>query len=196
VKEITIQTPVTCANVGPGYDIFAVSLAKKSDIIRLKLNDSKKISISIKNNFQKIPDEVENNTAGLAAREIFKNKNIVQGVEIEITKKITSGAGLGTTGASASAVVFGLDKLLNLNLSENEMIEFARQGEVASGGSPHADNVAAALLGGFVLVKNYQPVEVTKLALPRFPIVLAVMKKSLRTTRGFITYEIGVEKLR
>jgi len=196
VKEITIQTPITCANVGPGYDIFAVSLAENSDIIKLKLNDSGIISIKVRNNFQNIPTKVSDNTAGLAARELFKSKNIVQGVEIEIIKKVTSGAGLGTTGASASAVVFGLNKLLNLNLSENEIIDFARRGEVASGGSPHADNVAAALLGGFVLVRNYQPIEVMKMKMPEFPIVLAVMTKSQRTTRGFISYDIGVEKLR
>ncbi|RLC49236.1 MAG: homoserine kinase, partial [Candidatus Cloacimonadota bacterium] len=55
MKEITIQTPITCANVGPGYDIFAVSLAENSDIIKLKLNDSGIISIKVRNNFQNIP---------------------------------------------------------------------------------------------------------------------------------------------
>jgi len=196
VKEITIQTPVTCANVGPGYDIFAVSLAETSDLIKLKLNETGNISIKIKNSTQNIPTAVEDNTAGLAVRELFRSRNIHQGVEIEIIKRKTSGAGLGTTGASASAVIFGLNKLLDLGLSNEEMIDYARRGEVASGGSPHADNVAAALLGGFVLVGNYQPIEVIRLEIPEFPIVLAVMTKSQRTTRGFITYEIGVEKLR
>ena len=103
---------------------------------------------------------------------------------------------MGTTGASAAATIFGLNKLLNLNLSANEMIDFARKGEVASGGSPHADNVAAALLGGFILVKSYNPIDVLKLELPDIPVVLAAIKKSQRTTRGFITYEIGQEKLK
>jgi len=35
-----------------------------------------------------------------------------------------------------------------------------------------------------------------RLEIPEFSLVLAVMTKSQRTTRGFITYEIGVEKLR
>ena len=196
MKEITIQTPVTCANVGPGYDIFAVSLKENSDLIKLKLNETRNISIKIKNNTQNIPTAIEDNTAGLAVRELFRSRNILQGVEIEIMKRKISGAGLGTTGASASAVIFGLNKLLDLDLSNEEMIDYARCGEVASGGSPHADNVAAALLGGFVLIGNYQPIEVMRLKIPEFPIVLAVMTKSQRTTRGFITYEIGVEKLR
>ncbi|OFX58188.1 MAG: hypothetical protein A2046_12580 [Bacteroidetes bacterium GWA2_30_7] len=107
-----------------------------------------------------------------------------------------SGGGLGTTGASASACIYGMNKLLNLGLNNNELIDFARYGEVASGGSPHADNVAAAMLGGFVLIKSYNPVDVLKLEMPKFTTVLAVIRKSQRTTRGFITYEIGQEKLK
>ena len=107
-----------------------------------------------------------------------------------------SGGGLGTTGASAGAAIYGLNKLLNLNLSSNELIDIARMGEVASGGSPHADNVAASIMGGFVLVKSYNPIDVLKLDIPEFPIVLAAIRKSQRTTRGFITYEIGQEKLK
>ena len=107
-----------------------------------------------------------------------------------------SGGGLGTTGASAAGAVFGLNKLLDLNLSTNELIDISRMGEVASGGSPHADNVAASILGGFILVKSYDPIDVLRLELPEFPYVLAVIKKSQRTTRGFITYEIGQEKLK
>ena len=136
------------------------------------------------------------NTAGLAVMELYKRLGIRQGLNIRIIKKMTSGGGLGTTGASSSAAIFGLNKLLNLNLSVNEMIDFARYGEVASGGSPHADNVAASLLGGFVLIKSYNPVEAIKLDLPDFPVVLSVITKSQRTTRGFITYEIGQEKLK
>jgi homoserine kinase len=107
-----------------------------------------------------------------------------------------SGGGLGTTGASAAAVVVGMNKLLNLELSNNELIDVARMGEVASGGSPHADNVAASILGGFVLVKSYNPIDVLKLEVPEFPVVLSAIRKSQRTTRGFITYEIGQEKLK
>lgn len=107
-----------------------------------------------------------------------------------------SGGGMGTTGASAAGTVFGLNHLLGLKLSCDEMIDIARMGEVASGGSPHADNVAAAIAGGFALVKSYNPLEVIKMELEEFPVVLANITKSQRTTRGFITYEIGEKKLK
>ncbi|MEZ5149185.1 MAG: hypothetical protein R2759_19475 [Bacteroidales bacterium] len=44
-------------------------------------------------------------------------------------KNMASGGGMGTTGASASATIFGLNKLLNLNLLDNELIELASLGE-------------------------------------------------------------------
>jgi len=143
-----------------------------------------------------VPLKVEDNTAGLAVMEFKKRYRLDTGVKITITKCMTSGCGLGTTGASAASAVFGLYSLLGMNLSSNELIDIARMGEVASGGSPHADNVAAAMLGGFVLVQNYHPIDVLKLEMPEFPVVLAVIQKSQRTTRGFITYEIGQEKLK
>lgn len=196
MTTIKVLAPATSANVGPGYDIFALALNEPYDEFEISLNDSGKITIEIENNIQNIPTNVKDNSAGLAALELVNKKDIDKGVKIKIIKRMTSGGGLGTTGASAAATIFGLDKLLNLNLSTNEMIDFARKGEVASGGSPHADNVAAAIMGGFVLVKSYHPIDVLKLNLPDIPVVLAAIKKSQRTTRGFITYEIGQEKLK
>jgi homoserine kinase len=196
MNSVKIQAPATSANVGPGYDIFALALKEPFDEIELTLNDSGNITIEIINDIQDIPTNPQDNTAGLAAMELLKAKGIKQGVEIRIIKHMCSGGGMGTTGASAAGTIFGLNHLLNLNLSTNELIDFARKGEVASGGSPHADNVAAALLGGFVLVKSYNPIDVLKLDLPEIPVVLAAVRKSQRTTRGFITYEIGQEKLK
>lgn len=196
MKKIRLRCPATCANVGPGYDIFAMALKEPYDEMLLELTNDKKITIEVEDNTQNIPLNIEDNTAGLAILELKKRYHLNFGVNVTITKHMTSGCGLGTTGASASSAIFGLNKLLDLNLSSNELIDLARMGEVASGGSPHADNVSAAMLGGFVLVQNYNPIDVLKLEMPEFPVVLAVIKKSQRTTRGFITYEIGQEKLK
>ncbi|MBI5218057.1 MAG: homoserine kinase [Bacteroidia bacterium] len=193
---IKLKSPATTANVGPGYDIFAMSLGEPYDEFIITLNNTDVIKIDIYGETQNIPASLNDNTAGLAILELFKRKNITQGLTFEINKKMPSGCGLGTTGASASAAIFGLNKLLNLNLGLNELVDIARYGEIASGGSPHADNVAAALMGGFVLIKNYHPIDVIKLEMPEIPVVLAVIRKSQRTTRGFITYEIGQEKLK
>jgi len=196
MKYIRLKAPATTANVGPGYDIFSMALAKPYDEIEVSINNTKNIRIEIAGDTQNIPVKVSDNTAGLALIELFKRKKLSAGISLKIHKRIFSGAGLGTTGASAAAAIYGVNKLLKLGMDDNELIEFARYGEIASGGSPHADNVAAALLGGFVLIKSYNPIDVLKLNIPEFPVILAVIRKSQRTTRGFITYEIGQEKLK
>lgn len=196
MKELRLRGPATSANVGPGYDIFAMALREPCDEIRLKLRTDEQILISFDGDDQHLPVNLQDNTAGLALLELRKRTGLNFGVDLVIVKQMTSGCGLGTTGASASAAVFGMNHLLGLKLSPNELVDIARMGEVASGGSPHADNVAAAMLGGFVLVKSYRPIDVLRLQMPEFPVVLAVMRKSQRTTRGFITYEIGQEKLK
>jgi homoserine kinase len=196
-ETIKLRAPSTSANVGPGYDIFSLALAEPYDSIEVTLTDTNKINIIVDGGeFNNIPHKVEDNSGGLAILELLKRKNLKQGVDLKIIKSMPSGCGLGTTGATASGAIYGLNKLLNLNMSDNEMIDLARCGEVASGGSPHADNVASALLGGFVLVKSYSPIDVLRLDIPEFSCVLAVMRKPMKTTRGFITYEIGQEMLK
>ncbi len=196
MNTIRLRGPATSANVGPGYDIFAMALKEPFDEMLLELTNDQRITIGFDGDDQNIPLKVEDNTAGLAILELKKRYKPDLGVKVTITKHMTSGCGLGTTGASASSAIYGLNKLLKLNLTENELVDLARMGEIASGGSPHADNVAAAMLGGFILIKDYHPIDVLKLRMPEFPVVLAVIKKSQRTTRGFITYEIGQEKLK
>ena len=196
MKQICVKAPATTANVGPGYDIFAMALDEPHDLIKVNLNDTADINIRITGEKWNIPECADDNTAGLALRELIRRKELRCGFDVEIVKQIPSGGGLGTTGASASGAIYAANRLLGLEMKPNELVDIARMGEVASGGSPHADNVAAAMLGGFILVKSYQPMEVLRLSIPAFPIVLAVIRKSQRTTRGFITYEIGQEKLK
>jgi len=101
---------------------------------------------------EKIPTSLEKNTAGLVAKKLLQNRDI--GVKISIHKGIPLRMGLGSSGASAAACVFGLNELLGLGLSRNEIIKWAAVGEAAAAGASHADNVAASVLGGFTIVRT------------------------------------------
>ncbi len=82
------------------------------------------------------------------------------------------GTGLGSSAASAAAAVFAANRFLSQPVSAETLLPFALSGErLTSGGSIHADNVAAALLGGFVLVRSVQPLDIIPL---RFPAELIV----------------------
>jgi homoserine kinase len=186
LSEITLRAPATIANFGPGFDIFALALKRPVDTLKIRLNQTSSITIKVTGRSEVIPTTAEKNTAGLAAIHFFQKIAAPAGAEIEIIKEMTVGAGLGSSAASAAASVYGLNKLLKANLTNNEIIEIASRGEVASGGTHHADNVAGCLLGGFVFVRNHQPLDVVKIDAPEIPVVLYVLKKSQVTTRGFI----------
>ena len=53
--------------------------------------------------------------------------------------------------ASAAAAALALKSLYNLKIQPNELVEYAAEGEIASAGAKHYDNVSASLLGGFVI---------------------------------------------
>ena len=72
---------------------------------------------------------------------------------------------MGSSAASAAAAVVAFDKLYNLRLKGNTLVEFAGVGEKASAGSIHYDNVAASVLGGFVIVKT-NPLDVIRIDPP------------------------------
>jgi homoserine kinase len=196
LSDIILQAPATIANFGPGFDIFALALKGPYDVLKIGLNSSNSINVKVTGRDEYLPTEPDRNTAGLAAIHFFKKVNAIAGADIEIVKRMTTCAGLGSSAASAAASVYGLNKLLRSRLADNEMIEIARQGEIASGGTPHADNVAGCLLGGFVFVRSYYPLDVVKIEAPKIPIVICVLKKPQTTTRGLIPDRFSLAEMK
>jgi homoserine kinase len=88
------------------------------------------------------------------------------GFEFELTKKVKPGSGLGSSASSSAAAVFGLNELLGNPFESKELVPFAMEGERIASGIPHADNVAPSLLGGFILIRSYEPLDVVTLDYP------------------------------
>jgi homoserine kinase len=125
----------------------------------------------------------------------FKTKD---GIEIKIIKNVPAGYGMGSSAASAAAAAFAFDKLYNLKLDGDSIVAYAGIGEKASAGSIHYDNVAASVLGGFVIVKT-DPLEIIKIDPPtnlRMCIAvpkLKVPKKKTKVSRGVIPKKISLK---
>ncbi|MGB8952460.1 MAG: homoserine kinase [Candidatus Aminicenantales bacterium] len=196
MNEIVIRSPATVANFGPGFDIFALALETPFDVLKIRLKDTPSIHLRITGAADDIPTSAEKNTAGLAAIHFFKRVNSSAGAEIEIVKRMPTGAGLGSSAASAAACVFGLNRLLQANLEPRELIEIASRAETASGGAAHADNVSGCLLGGFIYVRSYYPLDVVRIDAPEIPVVIAVIKKSQTTTRSLIPNLISLTRVK
>jgi homoserine kinase len=120
---------------------------------------------------------------------------------INLEKGILPSIGLGSSAASAAAVAFGLNHLFNLELDHKQLIQLAAKGEIASAGFEHADNVSAAILGSFIIIKSYNPLEVIRLeSPPNLKVCVAIPKvptltKKTEKARAVLPKSVSIENL-
>lgn len=173
MTDIKIFCPATIANLSCGFDVLGLCLEAVGDEMIIRKVKEKGIRIT-KITGADLPLETEKNVAGVAALALLNSINSEYGFEIEIHKKIKAGSGIGSSSASAAGAVFGINELLGKPFSRAQLVEFAMKGEVVASGSEHADNVAPCLLGGFTLVRGYNPLDVIRIESPEdlFAVVL------------------------
>lgn len=164
MKTVRVFAPATVSNVCCGFDVLGFAMQAPGDEVSLTLTSSNTVSIkSIQPPGIHLPMEAERNTAGVAVIAYLKALKIKQGVEIELTKNLPLGSGMGSSGASAVAAVVGINHLMGNPLPAEQLIIHAMEAERMACGSAHADNVAPSLLGGFVLIRNYHPLDIVRI---------------------------------
>ena len=188
------------ANLGAGFDVFGLAVNRYSDTVRARLIKSKKIRVLTRGpQSNGVPDQLTRNSAGPPAISLLKKAHHKGGVEIIVTKNVPQGLGLGSSGATAAACTKTLDNLLKLNLSNDELVQVASLGERAAAGAAHADNVAASLLGGFVIVYD-DPVKAISVKPPAEMRVvvatpeLAIQGNKTRKARKLVPSKIETRK--
>src|SRR5690606_14674952 len=165
MDEIRIFCPATIANVSCGFDVLGLCLDSIGDEMIIRKSPEKGVRI-LKIEGQQLPLDAQNNVAGVAILEMLKSIEPNFGFEVEIIKKIKPGSGIGSSAASSAGAVYGVNKLLGEPFTLKELIPFAMEGEKLASGALHADNVSPALLGGFTLVRSYDPLDVLSLPTP------------------------------
>ena len=191
ISKITVRAPSSTANLGPGFDTFGLAIDAFYDEVTLT-KTKKGITIVTDDN---IPTNPENNTAGLVVKNMKKKLKIKNGVEIQIKKGIPAGFGMGSSAGSAAATAVAFGKLFKIKLNSDQLVEFAGFGEKASAGTIHYDNVAASVLGGFVIVKT-NPLNVISIDPPtnlRMCVAVPkidVPKKKTKVSRGVIPEKV------
>ena len=205
VTNVKVRAPSSTANLGPGFDVFGLALDAFYDEITLS-----KTNKSITTNrpwhgvriltTDDVPKDPQQNTAGLVVKAMKQKFKIKSGIEIRIKKGVPAGFGMGSSAASATAAALAFNKLFNLKLDSNTLIKCAGIGEKASAGTIHYDNVAASLLGGFVIVK-IKPFEVVRLEPPKDLVLciaipqLKVPKKKTKISRAVIPKTVKLSDL-
>lgn len=184
---ITVFAPATVANVGPGFDCMGFALERPGDRVSARLTTSGGLKIADiryadARDAHKLPLEADRNTAGVAATQVLRllhDRQILDrktGVELILEKNLPLGSGMGSSGASAVAAAWAVNLLAGAPFPKTDpaLLLACVEAEAARSGF-HADNVAPALLGGFVLIRSYTPLEVVSLDAPENMVCVLVM---------------------
>ena len=165
MDSIKIFCPATIANVSCGFDVLGVALDAVGDEMVVRKVAEKGIKIT-KLIGQDLPMETHLNVAGVAGLAFLEKSDYQGGFEIEIYKSIKPGSGIGSSAASSSGAVWGMNELLRRPFAIEDLVLFAMEGERLASGVAHADNVAPALFGGFTLVRSYDPLDIISIHTP------------------------------
>jgi homoserine kinase len=165
MNEIKLFCPATIANVSCGFDVLGLCLESVGDTMTITKTTIKGVRI-IEIIGADLPLETDKNVAGVAAVALLNALQPDFGFDISIIKNIKAGSGIGSSAASAAGAVYGINKLLGSPFSTKELVSFAMQGEKLASGTAHADNVAPALLGGFTLIRSYEPLDIVTIPPP------------------------------
>lgn len=145
-KKIIVKVPATTANLGPGFDVLGMALNLYNNVALEKLENSCCI-IEVKGEGEgKLPLD-SSNLAAQAVVTLFKRAGYQDvGFRLCLDNQIPLQSGLGS---SAAAIIGGLaaaNALVGDPFSKRDILQMAVEIE------GHPDNVAAALLGGVVIV--------------------------------------------
>src|SRR5205807_9802693 len=183
---VRARAPATIANLGPGFDVFALAMRGLADEVAVR--PAERDSLRVQGvDAADLPSTFSGNTAGIVIEALRAATGIMQSLEVRVTKGIPSGRGLGSSAASCAAAALAFlracPKARVLGISG--VLRAAVEGEAAVSGR-HYDNLAAALLGGFVTLGSSEPLLLSRnpvnarvalaIAIPRFVLRTADMR--------------------
>lgn len=179
--EVTVHPPATVANVVCGFDILGFALESPSDKMLLRRVNGKGVKIINKDNYN-LPTEPEKNVIGMALLALLDAVQEDIGFEVESTKLIKPGSGIGSSAASAAGAVVGANYLLGNRFSNEQLVEFAMCGEEVASGSKHADNIAPCIYGGITLIRSLTPLDIITIPSPELYVTVLHPQIEVKTS--------------
>ncbi|XP_050365127.1 homoserine kinase [Argentina anserina] len=195
--------PATVANLGPGFDFLGCAVDGLGDFVSLTVDpqvlpgEIAIAEISGDHNSKKLSKNPLWNCAGIAAIEVMKMLGVRRvGLSLSLEKGLPLGSGLGSSAASAAAAAVAVNEIFGGKLGVEELVLAGLKSEEKVSGY-HADNIAPALMGGFVLVQNYEPLDLLRLSFPVdkeliFVLVSPDFEAPTKKMRAALPAEIGM----
>jgi homoserine kinase len=185
-SAVTAYAPGGVGNVGPGLDIMGLAVAGLGDTVRAEWSAEPGIRI-MDPGHDALPREAERHTSALAARAVLERAGGARdgrGLALYVRKELPLSGGQGGSAASAVAAAVAVNTLLGGPLDRIALVEACLTAEEAVAGR-HADNIAPALLGGIVLIRSMEPLDLVQLPVPEeLFVVLVRPDQQLRTLEG------------
>lgn len=167
MNSVRAFAPATVANVSCGFDILGFAIDAMGDVVEVREKKDPGLQVvSITGDGGRLPFEAEKNTCAVAIQAMLDELGQDIGMEIYLEKGLPLGSGMGSSAASAVAALVAANRLLGNPFEKKQLLPFAMVAEKVACGAGHADNVAPSLLGGFVLIRDYHPLDVIKLHVP------------------------------
>lgn len=184
---VTAFAPGGVGNIGPGLDILGLALAGQGDTVRAEWTDRPGIEIRDPGH-PDLPRDAAAHTAGLAAAAVLdrvgKRPGGKPGIALTVRKGLPLSGGQGGSAASAVAGAVAVNALLGNPLERRVLVTACLEAEEGVSGR-HADNIVPSLLGGIVLIRSLDPLDLVSLPVPdELCVVVARPDQQLRTAQA------------
>ena len=182
--RVRVFAPGSVGNVGPGLDIIGMALAGPGDVVEAA-HAAEPGVVVLDAGHPDLPKEAGANTAALAAQAAIRAAGRPEaGLTLRITKGLPLSGGQGGSAASAVAGAVAANALLQLHLTEQQLLESALAAEACVAGW-HLDNILPSLIGGIVLIRDARACDYARLPWPAgLRVVVAHPGQRLRTAEG------------
>ncbi|HAX95740.1 MAG TPA: homoserine kinase [Prolixibacteraceae bacterium] len=173
---IKVKTPATTANLGPGFDCFGLALDLWNEVTFYQ-NDSNDLVTIEGEGSHDLPRDSSNLIYQSALRFAEINQlGLPKDLRIFCRNNIPVGSGLGSSSSAIISGLLGAKALFKSNSSVQSLLQIAYEIE------GHGDNIAACLLGGFIIIaKNDLQFFFSKVKTKDFKIIIALPQMALST---------------
>ncbi len=193
-NDVTVWAPASLSNLGPGFDCLGVAITDFGD----RISARRQVGSAVTWNWHEdsswsAPVPPEDNTAYVAARSMLQRLGSNVGIHLEIRKQGRAGSGLGSSAASSVAAAFAVAALHGREAETDAIREAALDGEEATSGARHGDNVLPSLYGGFILAQSDNLERTRRIECPvplHLAVVLPAMDVHTREARGLLPREV------
>ena len=165
-KTVTAFAPATVANVASGFDVLGFAVEEPGDNVEARRTELSGVYLrELTGDGGRLPRD-GSNTAVIAVRALLERLGEPFGVDLALHKGMPMASGLGSSAASAAAALVAVNRLAGDAMSAEDLLPCALAAEQVAAGAGHADNAAPALLGGIVLIRSSDPVDLIRLPVP------------------------------